>query len=92
LLQVLQPAFQFTGPTQPERTATEQITQRRKMQHRAVVIAALEIRHAQPAGMLRARQGDVEQAQVFGQTLIIGLCNQLGGRFQTHLSLARASW
>ncbi len=39
-------------------------------------------------GMFGAGQGDVEQTQVFGQALVIGLGDQLGGRAQAHLRLA----
>ena len=88
LLQVFQPTLQPRRLSQCS-AAAQQITQRRKVQHRAVVIAALEVRHAQPAGMLRPGQGDIEQAQIFGQTFIIGQGNQLGGRTQGHLGLAR---
>ncbi|MNK83735.1 hypothetical protein D3C87_1035600 [compost metagenome] len=87
LLQVLQPTSESRRLAQCC-AATQQITQRRKMQHRAVVIATLEVRHPQPAGMLRPCQGYIKQAQVFRQSLIIGQGNQLGGRAQGHLGFA----
>ncbi|MNT38217.1 hypothetical protein D3C72_1744030 [compost metagenome] len=59
------------------------------MQHRTVVIAAFEIGHAEPTGMLRPGQGHIEQTQIFRQTFVVGQGDQLGRRFQRHLSLTR---
>ena len=47
------------------------------MQHRTIVDTALEVGHPQPASMLGPGQSHIEQAQVFGQTLVIGLGYQL---------------
>ncbi|MNZ87720.1 hypothetical protein D3C78_1065900 [compost metagenome] len=61
LLQVAQPLLQRRGVGQ-WCTATQQITQGRQMQHRTIVVTALEVSHPQPAGVLRPGQGDIEQA------------------------------
>ncbi|MNU96542.1 hypothetical protein D3C71_865830 [compost metagenome] len=87
LLQILQPTLQRRGLGQ-WRTAAQQITQCRQMQHRAIVVAALEVGHPQPAGVLRPGQGDIEQAQILGQTLIVSQGNQFCRRLQCDLGIA----
>ncbi len=87
LLQVQQPAQQGAGFAQ-DIAAAQQVTQGRKVQYRAAVIAPLEIGHPQPAGMLGPGQGHIEQPQVFRQALFIGQGNQLRGGPQADLGLA----
>ncbi|MNG15265.1 hypothetical protein D3C84_990800 [compost metagenome] len=87
LLQIPQPLLQRRGIGQG-RTAAQQITQCREVQHRAIVVTALQIGHPQPAGVLRPGQGDIEQAQILGQTLIVGQGNQFWRRLQRDLGIA----
>ncbi|MNP51448.1 hypothetical protein D3C76_1457660 [compost metagenome] len=61
LLQIAQPTQEPHRLAQC-RAAAQQITQRRKVQHRAVAVTALEVRDPQPAGVLRPGQGHIQQA------------------------------
>ncbi|MND94300.1 hypothetical protein D3C80_865130 [compost metagenome] len=58
------------------------------MQQRGLAGASLEVGNPQPASVLSAGQGDVEQTQVFGQTLIVGHRDLLGIRGQGQVRLA----
>ncbi|RMT04649.1 hypothetical protein ALP55_200034 [Pseudomonas coronafaciens pv. oryzae] len=82
--QVTQPHLEVRRLGQ-RRATTQQITQRRTVQHRVVGIATLEVSDAQPASVFRAGERDIQQAQVFCQTLVVGLSDQRFSGLQTDL-------
>ncbi len=78
-----QPALEIGALHQRLATA-QQIAECGLVQPRLPRVADLQIRHTQPAGMPRAGQRHVEQAQVLAQTLSLGALEGLLVRLEQH--------